>query len=102
MNLNDLHGGRFEWYGTEVIDDDGTTIPVVHDVTMALRKHLAMEATYKERAESLAKELQDIRNRRGWEEVTCVTDDRTGRVVVVRTFYRWQAEAMRVEATPER
>ncbi len=50
--------------------------------------------------ESLAKELSEIKNRRQWEELTMVTDERTGLAAVVHTWYRWEPVHMRVDLQP--
>lgn len=50
--------------------------------------------------EKLKKELTDIRTRRSWDEVQSHQDQNTGRMIVLRTTYQWQIQAVRLEVDP--
>ena len=71
------------------------------DVTQWVREMKANLAELIEKNASLDKELTDIRTRRGWDELSVAVDERTGRMIVVRTFYQWEAKTLRLEVSPE-
>ena len=81
------------------VDDDGEehTETVTATVNDSISSLAASALDKQKKIDSLGKDLQDIKSRRGWEEITLATDDRTGRMAVVRTYYRWQAESMRLD-----
>lgn len=94
--------GRFEWHYDTVIDDEtGETVPHIADVTADVRRMYRENGELKRKNESLSKEIHDIKTRRYWEEVNVYTDDRTGRLVVVKTVYQYEPKTMRLEVTPE-
>lgn len=89
--------GKFLWEGTVWIDED-TEVWTQEDVTKVVRKAMRERDDLANRVESLSKEIHDIKTRRYWEEVNVYTDDRTGRMVVVKTIFQYEPKTMRIES----
>jgi hypothetical protein len=70
---------------------------VEEDVT---KEWQALEKARDER-DQLQKDISELRTRRGWDEISTVYDEKTGRQVIVRTYYQWEAKTMRLEVSPE-
>jgi hypothetical protein len=87
-------------YVHEYWDPDVESV-VVDDVTASVKDAFSEVERLTKDNESLDKQLTDIRTRRGWDELSIATDERTGRVIAVRTFYQWEAKTLRLEVSPE-
>lgn len=73
----------------------------VVDVTDRIKKLQSLFDKQETQLAAVQREIADIKNRRYWEEIELFTDKITGMSVAMRTTYRWQAEVMRLEFTPD-
>lgn len=95
--------GRYEWHGDVPISDDpedGEYL-VIKDVTDMVTKLVRTANDQAQRIDALQKQLADIMNRKSWEELKLVTDERTGMSVVTMVTYQWEAKHMRLDMTRE-
>ena len=85
-----------------VYNDDGRE-PYEYSVDITRQVQLIAEQGEKHKAQvaALQQDLKDIKSRRYWDEVTLVTNEKTGMTVALRTTYRWQAENLSLHITPE-
>ena len=104
LRSNARYRMHWDYYPDEDDPDDPLSlgpIPRVADVTEEVRRLINREKTQAATIKALQEELRDIKTRRSWEDLSMVTDERTGMTAVVRTYYRWQAETMRLDVSPE-
>lgn len=92
--------GTFQQEWTEY-DEDGYGIARARDVTSDVQRMGRQNQKLIAQVKALQNDIADIKNRRYWEEVEMFTDKTTGMSAAVRTVYRWQAETMRLEFTPD-
>jgi len=93
--------GSFVQTWIEYDEDDGTEIPHTQDVTSRVQAVGRKATDLSLKVAALQKDLSDLKNRRYWEDIELFTDKNTGMVTTIRTTYRWQAETMRLDFTPE-
>lgn len=82
-------------------DDFEFAIERSEDVSDLVRDLVTKYENSVKEGQRLAKELQDLKTRRYWDELDMVTDPRTGNTVVIRTHYEWAMKGMRLEISPE-
>ena len=90
---------RYEMFWDEYFDGD--EIPSSADVSVQVQKLIANEERQRQRILELQKELKEIKMRRGWDEISMTTDEKTGMTAIIRTYYSWRAETMRLDVTPD-
>ncbi len=97
---NWYNSGSFTQSWVEIDDDDYET-QRQEDVTSKVQALGRKAVKLTSKVTALQKDLSDIKNRRYWEDVELFYDKNTGMVAAIRTTYRWQAETMRLDFTPD-
>ncbi len=88
-----------QWVRLETYED-GYVNELVTDITAEVNRLLEEKEQLGKDLAAVRKDLQDIKNRGGWTELSIARDERSGLAAVVRTEYRLRAEHMRVEFDP--
>ena len=101
MNLARLKEGEFTRKWMEWDEDFEEDFQRKESVTAEVRELVFAYEIEVKRANTLSKELSDLKTRKWWDEVEVFTDRATHNQVVVRTHYQLEMKTMRMEMGAE-